>query len=280
METPVGVPEAKKERAAPGSFADHFSRPRRFRLSMSPPEREHIVGAYTSELGRCYEQAIKERGLEVLANIDPEPCRRAAEGLGLPAPEPTVPLADVAPSPALSQVGRQWPVDGRIVGVVAAPDGDPESVRAVRVAALEAGLVPPVVAPTGGVPDADGGAPVAVRRTFVTARSTKFDALLLAGVPARSGDANGARDAKAGDAATAARGVDPRVLLMASEAFRHAKAIAACAGAEGALEAAGVPLDAPGAVVTESGGRAVAEVLTLLSAHRVWERFPATPAGI
>ncbi|OEJ93854.1 catalase [Streptomyces thermolilacinus] len=276
IESPVRVPEAKKEREAPETFADHFSQPRRFWLSMSPPEREHIIGAYTFELGKCYEQAIKERGLKVLANIDPVLCARVAEGLGLPAPEPTVPLADVAPSPALSQVGRTWPVEGRIVGIVAAPDGDLEGVRAARSAALEAGLVPLVIGPTGGMLDADGGDPVAVQRTFVTARSTEFDALLLAGVPARGGDANGVRDAKAGDAATAARGVDPRVLLMVSEAFRHAKAIAAWAGAEGALEAAGVPLDAPGVVVADSGERALAEVLTLLPAHRVWERFPAT----
>ncbi|CAL9311200.1 catalase [Streptomyces sp. SudanB25_2051] len=276
IESPVRVPEAKKEREAPETFADHFSQPRRFWLSMSPPEREHIIGAYTFELGKCYEQAIKERALKVLANIDPVLCARVAEGLGLPAPEPTVPLADVAPSPALSQVGRTWPVEGRIVGIVAAPDGDLEGVRAARSAALEAGLVPLVIGPTGGMLDADGGDPVAVQRTFVTARSTEFDALLLAGVPARGSDANGVRDAKAGDAATAARGVDPRVLLMASEAFRHAKAIAVWAGAEAALEAAGVPLDAPGVVVADSGARALAEVLTLLPAHRVWERFPAT----
>ncbi|MDT9682241.1 catalase [Streptomyces sp. TRM76323] len=275
VETPVRVPAAAKVREAPETFADHFSQPRRFWLSMSPVEREHIVGAYTFELGKCYEQAIKERGLRVLANIDPELCRRVAEGLGLPAPEPTVPLADVTPSPALSQVGRTWPVQGRIVGIVTAPDGDLDGVRAVRRAALEAGLVPLVVAPVGGVLDADGE-PITVQRTFVTARSTEFDALLLAGVPGRGADANGSRDAKAGDAATAARGVDPRVLLMVSEAFRHAKAIAAWAGADGALQAAGVPLDAPGVAVAESGERALAEVLALLPAHRVWDRFPAT----
>ncbi|MCZ9338060.1 catalase HPII, partial [Streptomyces sp. TRM76130] len=75
----------------PESFADHFSQPRRFWLSMSPVEKEHIVGAYTFELGKCYEQAVRERTLQVLANIDPELCERVAAGLGLPTPEPTVP---------------------------------------------------------------------------------------------------------------------------------------------------------------------------------------------
>src|SRR5690606_15482603 len=122
VETPVRVPEATKVREAPESFADHFSQPRRFWLSMSPVEREHIIGAYTFELGKCYEQAVKERALRTLANIDPELCEQVAKGLGLPAPEPTVPLADVEPSPALSQIGGTWPVDGRIIGIVAGPD--------------------------------------------------------------------------------------------------------------------------------------------------------------
>ena len=76
---------------------------------MTPVEKEHIIRAYTFELGKCYEQAIKERQLQALANIDPVLCSEVATGLGLPAPEPTVPLADVTPSPALSQVGGEWP---------------------------------------------------------------------------------------------------------------------------------------------------------------------------
>ncbi|CAM5615741.1 Catalase OS=Streptomyces cyaneofuscatus OX=66883 GN=G3I52_00850 PE=3 SV=1 [Streptomyces cyaneofuscatus] len=109
VEVPVRVPEGRKVREAPESFADHFSQPRRFWLSMSPVESEHIIGAYTFELGKRYEQAVKERTLQVLANIDPELCEQVAAGLGLPAPAPTVPLADVAPSPALSQIGGTWP---------------------------------------------------------------------------------------------------------------------------------------------------------------------------
>src|SRR5690606_34946306 len=123
---------------------------RRFWLSMSPVEREHIIGAYIFELGKCYEEAIRVRTLQVLANIDPELCAGVAEGLGLPAPEPTVALADVEPSPALSQIGGTWPVDGRVVGVLTAPDGDLDAVHAVRDAVLEAGMVPLIVTPVGG----------------------------------------------------------------------------------------------------------------------------------
>jgi catalase len=274
VEAPVRIPEAKKVREAPETFADHFSQPRRFWLSMSPVEREHIIGAYTFELGKCYEQAVKERALQVLANIDPELCAEVAEGLGLPAPQPAVPLADVAPSPALSQVGRTWPTDGRVIGVVAGPDGDLDGVRAVREAVLAGGMVPLVVAPTGGKLG-DGDAALTVQRTYATARSVEFDAVLLAGTPGVGGDAYGARDAKAGLSGVRQATHDPRVSLLLSEVFRHGKAIGAWKGAEAALEAAGVPTDAPGVILGDSGTTVLEQVSRLLAAHRVWERFPA-----
>ncbi|MFQ6142463.1 catalase [Streptomyces seoulensis] len=274
IETPVTVPESKKVREAPESFADHFSQPRRFWLSMSPVEREHIIGAYTFELGKCYEQAIKERGLQVLANIDPELCAQVAAGLGLPAPSATVPLADVEPSPALSQVGHTWPTDGRIVGIVTGPDGDLEGVRAVRDAVLAQGMVPLVVAPTGGKLG-DGANALTVQRSYATARSVEFDAVLLAGTPGIGADAYGARDAKSGLDSVERAAYDPRVALLLSEAFRHGKAIGAWKGAEAALETAGVPADAPGVIVGDSGTGTLEQILHLLGAHRVWERFPA-----
>ncbi|GAA2281043.1 catalase CatB [Streptomyces hawaiiensis] len=274
IETPVRVPEAKKVREAPESFSDHFSQPRRFWLSMSPVEREHIISAYTFELGKCYEQAIKERALNVLANIDAELCARVAEGLGLPAPEPTVPLADVEPSPALSQVGRSWPTDGRLIGIVTGPDGDLDGVRAVREAVLDAGMVPLVIAPRGGKLGTGDGA-VTVQRTFVTARSIEFDALLVAGAPAADGAAYGSHDAKA-LSADAPGTIDPRASLLLSEAFRHGKAIGAWAGGDAALGAIGIPADGPGIVVGQSGTSVLERLQDLMSSHRVWERFVTT----
>ncbi|MFF5257056.1 catalase [Streptomyces leeuwenhoekii] len=269
IEAPVTVPEGRKVREAPESFADHFSQPRRFWLSMSPVEKEHIIGAYVFELGKCYEQAVRERTLQVLANIDPELCEQVATGLGLPAPAPTVPLADVEPSPALSQVGQVWPTEGRMIGIVT--DGaDLDGVAAVREAVLNAGMVPLVVGPAGGTL---GDGALTVQRTFVTARSVEFDAVLVAGLPAPGSDAYTARDTKSDPAPAGPATTDPRVALLLSEAFRHGKAIGAWAGGEAALEAAGVPTDAPGVVLATTGTSALEQVTTLLGGHRVWERF-------
>jgi catalase len=270
VDVPVTVAEAPKVRANPASFDDHYSQVRLFWLSMTPVEREHIIRAYTFELGKCYEQAIKERQLQSLANIDPVLCREVATGLGLPAPKPTVPLADVTPSPALSQLGRTWPADGRTIGVVVDPAGDLAGIGEVREAVLAAGMVPLLIAPHGGMV---GGMPV--QRTFATARSVEYDAILLGGAPVPAPDALPARDDKAG--ATAVVTVDPRVLLLVEEGWRHAKAIGAWGAGVTVLEQAGVA-GTPGVVSADSGAAAFAAVQPLLGAHRVWQRFPASVA--
>ncbi|MDM4719607.1 catalase [Micromonospora sp. WMMA1363] len=269
LDVPVTVVEAPKVRANPVSFDDHFSQVRLFWLSMSPVEREHIVRAYTFELAKCYHQEIKERQLRCLANIDPVLCAQVATGLGLSAPEPTAPLVDVEPSPALSQLGRKWPMDGRTVGIVVDADSDLDSVVGVRSAVFAAGMVPLLIAAHGGKV---GELPV--QRTFATGRSVEFDALLLAGAPAPAPDAlPAAADAEAGSAHATL--VDPRVLLLVQESWRHAKAIGGWGAGVAVLEQARV-VGAPGVVTGDSGTDVLAAVQRLMAAHRVWERFPTS----
>jgi catalase len=263
---PARVAEGTKVRAQPASYDDHFSQARLFWLSMSPVEQEHIIRAYTFELGKCYEQAIKERQLQCLANIDPRLCSEVATGLGLPAPEPTIALADPPPSPVLSQVGQQWPSDGRMVGIVVDPDGDLAGVEELRQAIFAAGMVPLLVGPHGGMV---GG--MAVQRTFATARSVEFDVVLVAGAPVPAPDALPSRDAKAGAADS---NVDPRVVLLLEEAYRHCKVIGAWGDGTTALEAAGVT-GTPGIVRGESAAEVLERVQEQMAYHRVWERFAA-----
>ena len=65
-------------RAAPASFDDHFSQAAMFYASLTSVEQQHIIDAYTFELGKCYEQGIKERALTVLAKLDENLCTQVA----------------------------------------------------------------------------------------------------------------------------------------------------------------------------------------------------------
>ncbi|MDP9792727.1 catalase [Catenuloplanes nepalensis] len=266
---PARVAESTKVRANPVSFDDHYSQVRLFWQSMTPVEKEHIVSAYTFELGKCYEQTIKERQLLALANIDADLCAQVAAGLGLPAPAASIEPVEVAPSPALSQIGQEWPADGRIIGIVVGPDGA-DGAGAVREAILAAGALPLIIGPVGGHA---GG--LVVQRTFNTARSVEFDAILVADAAAPAADAIPARDAKAGAVATVT--VDPRVRLLVEEAWRHAKPVGAWGSGTAVLEQAGIA-GTPGVFEAESGTGALTTLQQFLALHRVWERFPATLA--
>jgi catalase len=234
-------------------------------------EQDHVIQGYTFELGKCYEENVRIRQLEALANIDGELCAKVAEGLGLPAPAPaSTPEDDVQPSPALSQLGKSWPLAGRVVGIIADHTSDQDALATAREAIHAGGMVPLIIAPKGG--KLPGG--LTVQRTYLTARSVEFDAILVAGSAAPGANAAGGRDAKAGDP-TGHPAVDPRVSLMLAEAYRHAKAIGGWDHVAHALAAAGIPEEAPGVVIGD--GPAVLEgIAELLAKHRVWERFPAS----
>jgi catalase len=272
VDVPEAVTEAIKQRKNPASFDDHYSQPRLFFRSLTPVEQDHVIQAYTFELGKCYEKPVRERQLLALANIDASLCAAVARGLGMPAPDATEDVPDAQPSPALSQLGKTWPVAGRVVGIVADESSDLEAVRDARKTLDGAGIVPLVIAPSGGTlgGEADGGIPV--QRTYLTARSTEFDAVIVAGSGAPADDAEQGLDAKAGDPGAS---LDPRVVLLLSEAFRHAKAIGAWGSGSAGVDAASIPDNAAGVVLGDSAGQVVPQIQELLAAHRAWERFPA-----
>jgi catalase len=186
-----------------------------------------------------------------------------------------VDVPEAAPSPALSQLGQTWPVAGRVVGIVADETSDLAAVNAARKELDAAGIVPLVIAPAGGTlgSENDGGIPV--QRTYLTARSTEFDAIIVAGAAVPSSDAEQGLDAKAGGPGSS---LDPRIVLLLSEAFRHAKAVGAWGSGSAAVDAASIPKDAAGLVISDAPGAVVPGIVELLAAHRVWERFPASAA--
>ncbi|VEG47024.1 catalase [Mycolicibacterium flavescens] len=249
IEVPTVVPESTKRRDAPATYDDHFSQVTLFYRSLSAAEQEHVAEAYTFELGKCYEQAIKERQLVALANIDPDLCATVAEGLGLAAPAPTVVPADPEVlSPALSQVGQEWPVEGRQIGILTGPESDLAGVAAAVMAIANAKNVPFVVATHGGTLEHDGGA-IPVSRTYATARSVEFDAILIAGSPANA-----------------------KAKTIVDEMYRHHKAIAMLPEGTELAGTVAVPTDGPGLFSGSDTATLVQSLLNALGQHRVWDR--------
>jgi catalase len=258
VQTPRPV-EGPTVRAQPASFEDHFSQAAMFYRSLSRVEQLHMIEAFTFELGKCYEQAIKERVLAVLANVDADLCGQVAAGLGLPAPKGKPPT-DVSTSPALSQVyAEPGPVAGRKVGIIADSGSDLAGVAKLIKAITAAGAVPLLTAPVGGKLKS-GRRTQIVERTLLTTRSIEFDAVVVAAGTSPSGDI--------------------KLMLLLQEAFRHCKPVAAWGDGVAVLELAGISPDGPGVLVADEVDRkSTAALLAALGMHRVWDRAPAVMAS-
>lgn len=248
IEVPAVLPASTKRRAAPASFDDHFTQATLFYRSLNPVEQAHVADGFTFELGKCYEQAIKERALAVLANVDAELCATVAAGLGLEPPAPRVPPTSPEISPALSQVGQRWPVEGRKIGILTGADSDLGDVAAIVAAIGAADLVPFVTASHGGMlANADVSLPIS--RTYVTGRSVEFDAVLIAGSPTDTG-----------------------ARIIVDEAFRHLKPIGVLPQGEGLLATAGVSAEAEGVLTGAEPAQLAEALIASMAEHRVWSR--------
>ncbi|HVF13001.1 MAG TPA: catalase, partial [Acidimicrobiales bacterium] len=240
------------------SFDDHFTQATMFWNSMTPPERDHIVSAFSFELGKCVHAHVRENVLSGLANVAAELCERVATNLGMAAPS-GAPAADAGSSPALSQVPAEpGPINGRTVGVLVDAGVDDAGVDALREALDAAGANLYVIAPKGGSVAGSGG-PVPVDRSTLTTQSVEYDALVVAG-----------------GASAAVVGADPYTAVNLGEAFRHHKVIAAWGEGRDVLAANAISPEGPGVVIAEAGDDAFGRRLVeAMGWHRHWDRVVA-----
>ena len=165
VHTPRPVSGNKVRQRGPN---DEYAQATLFWNSMTEVEQDHIVDAYTFELGKVEVPAVVERMVTRLARVDVDLARRVCVGLGLPAPSPDAPdpaqpplnvdpeTADavaldstggLGSAPSLSMVTENaYPVDGRVVQILANDGCDLAGIRTVQEAVMAAGAVPHVIA--------------------------------------------------------------------------------------------------------------------------------------
>src|SRR3954453_2102365 len=162
---------------------DVYAQATLFWNSMTEVEQDHIVDAYTFELGKVEVPGVVQRMVARLALVDELLAQRVCLGLVLPAvPQPeavgapgrdpdadanrrsgdgeaavTDPSGGVTSSPALSMVTENvYPVDGRVIHILANDGCDLVGVRTLKTELLAAGAVPHVIATHKGTISAGG----------------------------------------------------------------------------------------------------------------------------
>ena len=254
--------DSTKQRKRAETFADHYSQARMFFRSLTEPERRHMVSAFAFELAHVETKAVRLRMLGHLANIDATLHKHVAAALGMPdkadAIKPAVAPRDLAPSPALSIIGKApATLQGRKIGVLITDGFDARLLAALRRSAKTEKAVLAVIAPKVGGAKDRMGALVEADFPLSAAPSVFFDCTVIL-----------ASAAGATDLSTQAAAVG-----WISDAFAHLKVLGHTAEAQPLLDRAGVKPDV--GIVALSSEKAVAKFIAAAKKGRVWDREPS-----
>ena len=257
--------EAHKVRERSESFSDHFSQATLFYRSMSHHEKEHIIAAYSFELGKVEREFIRARQVnEILANIDLDLASRVAANLGLPAPTSgTVPAREtsVKESPALSQVNLlSGDIVSRKVAILVANGVDGTAVETMKAALAAKGAHAKVLGPTSAQVTTADGKSLPVDASAEGLPSVAFDAVFVPG---------GAESIKA-------LSTDGVALHFILEAYKHLKAISLSGEAKSLLNL--LHLDEDAGLLTVSDSASFEAFFDAMAQHRVWGREPKAKA--
>ena len=244
------------------TFSDHYSQARQFYRSMTAPEQDHIVSAFTFELGKVGTVAIRQRMLGHIETVDRSLGKKVAAALGMEGQaekiKPARAPVDLDPSPALSMVAKAAPtLAGRKIGILVTDGCDGDLVNQLRKAASKEGAVTEIIAPRiGGVKSASGDS-IKADHAIAGAPSVLFDTVVLA--VSRPG------------AKTLRK--DPDAINFIRDAYAHLKVMGWTETAAPLLEKADV---APGeGVIGLEEKRGVAEFIAMAKKGRVWSRAEA-----
>ena len=223
--------DAIKVRNRSKSFHDHFSQATLFFNSQSKPEQQHLIDAFTFELGKVEKIYIRERMLGLLTQIDKNLAAKVAGELGLPLPkepekpmnhgvsadanetdnEPTIVKPVVEKSAALSMVGTiKNTIKTRKVAFLVANGVKDESLNKMKEALVDNGATVKLISLKQGAITTEGGNQMPVDGSFLTDASVLYDAVYIPD----------------GKNSIAALMTEANSIHFVNEAYKHCKAIA------------------------------------------------------
>jgi len=275
--------DARKVRERSASFFDHFTQAKLFLDSQSQPERDHMVDAFSFELGKVETKEIRERMLGILSLADTKLAAEVAWKLGLPVPEPETPVnksvpadgdpKDYEPQPVKKPKPKQSAalsmantikdsIQTRKIAFLVADGVNADAIMQMQEALLDKGAVVHIIAPKLGTVMAVDDTIVPVNHSLLTAASVLYDAVYVPG----------------GDNSVATLAADADAVHFLNEAYRHCKAVAADADVTPLIDVTyfskKVPLD-EGVLVSDDLATLINDFIAAIAMHRFWERESA-----
>lgn len=173
--------EGRKIQARSKSFSDHFSQATLFWNSMSQIEKQHIIDAFSFELGKVKSKHIRQGVVNMFSHVNRGLAQSIACNIGANPPISSG-TNSTASSLALSQMNTNFVADTRTVAVLAANGFSDEEATIVLQSLQKRGLHPVIVSDRLGLLTGKEGRKLEVNQTFETGPAILYDALyILAG---------------------------------------------------------------------------------------------------
>ncbi|PIC79658.1 catalase HPII [Sporosarcina sp. P18a] len=246
--------EGRKVQARSDSFKDHFSQARLFWNSMSDPEKEHIIAAFSFEIGKVNDMNVRKQAVDMFANVDMDMATQVAEAVGVEAPTDVAQSTESKSSPALSQENMVKVPDTRTVAVLIADQFDDEALESFLKASLDAGMTIDIVSEKFGKLTGKNGATVDVDETLLTVHSVLYDALYVVGGQAKQ-----------------QQKFEADVADFVNEAYMHFKPIGSAPAAKGLMEKTKVK-SGPGILTDLTVSGEGKQWVEAVAHHRFWDR--------
>lgn len=255
--------EGHKIRERSPSFGEYYAHPRLFWLSQTPVEQQHIVEAFSFELGKVVRSYIRERVVDHLAHIDGSLARQVADNLGIAltdeqkrvAPPKNVNGLKKAPSLSLYDTPNAS-VKGRTVAILL--NGNTSSADALAIVkGLQAqGVHCKLLYSRAGQVTTDDGSVLRIADTFAGSPSVSVDAVMVPG----------------GEIDTIINSGDAVYYLL--EAYKHLKVIGLAGDARQFKAKLGLDKKSEAGIIEAdtAAGDFMKDFLKALSEHRVWSR--------
>jgi catalase len=223
--------DGNKIRERSKSFFDHFSQAVLFYNSQSEHEKNHIIDAFTFELGKVERVYIQERMVGILAKVNKQLATRVANCLGISVPKsPIYPINHGVPadaskdtyepvemkqsleqSVALSMANTEKvSITTRNIAFLVADGVDENSLNTMKIALEIEGATVKIIAPKLGRIQGLNGREIKVDKSFLTTASVLFDAVYI----------------PSGKKSVNALIAEPDAIHFMNQAYKHCKPIA------------------------------------------------------
>lgn len=244
--------EGRKVQRRSDSFKDHFTQATLFWNSMSSTEKQHIIEAFSFELGKVKSKLVRQQVVDMYGNVSIELATAFAEAIGANPPQSGV-MNGTKSSPALSQENTKKNHLTRKIGVIVSNDFNGEEVITILEKLKAYGLQPEIISENLGMVNGTDNASLEVDHTFLTCDSVLFDALYVVGIT------------------TINQTFKQQTTHFIKEAFSHYKPIGVTHGVKNEFLTENM-VKSPGVIIGDEKSEFISNFTEAIAAHRHWDR--------